>query len=175
MLCSALGATRTTAAQFKATRSACRALKPVEDDASASLQVLLADGTTVQLPAALESILLTAVRDAADGHSVAVVRSDEELSPAKAGELLGLSRQYVDRLIAEGALPARRLPGSTHRKVRVTDVLAFGPDGDERRARHRRVHAGEPVLANRRWRAASGCASPVRMATPAASARLACS
>lgn len=128
-----MGATRTTATQFKATRSACRALKPVEDDASASLQVLLADGRSVRLPAALESILLAAVRDAADGHSVAVVRSDAELSPAKAGELLGLSRQYVDRLIAEGVLPARRLPGSTHRKVRVADVLAFGERRDHRR------------------------------------------
>lgn len=128
-----MGTTPATTRQFQATRSACRLLKPVEDDSSASLQVVLGDGRSVRLPAALESILLAAVRDAADGHNVAVVRSDEELSPAKAGALLGLSRQYVDRLIAEGVLPARRLPGSTHRKVRVADVLAFGERRDHRR------------------------------------------
>lgn len=63
------------------------------------------------------------MRVAADGHDVALLSLDEEVSPAKAGELLGFSRLYVDRLIAEGVLPAQRLPGSTHRKVRVADVL----------------------------------------------------
>lgn len=55
------------------------------------------------------------------------------MSPARAGELLGLSRQYVDRLIAEGILPARRLPGSLHRKVRVEDIIAFDDRRDDRR------------------------------------------
>ncbi len=49
------------------------------------------------------------------------------------GELLGLSRQYVDRLISEGVLPARHVPGSTHRKVRVADVVALGERRDHRR------------------------------------------
>ena len=129
-----MGTPRTvTSSQFKATRAACRVLKPVERDEAASLQVLLGDGRPVRLPAALERVLLAAVREVADGHDVALVRSDEEVSPARAGELLGLSRQYVDRLIAEGMLPARHLPGSTHRKVRVADVVAFGDRRDHRR------------------------------------------
>lgn len=128
-----MGTTRSVATQFKATRSASRALTPVGHDDTASLRVVLADGSSVELPAALERVLLNAVREAADGHSVALIRSDDEVSPARAGELLGLSRQYVDRLIAEGVLPARRLPGSTHRKVRVEDVIAFADQRDDRR------------------------------------------
>jgi excisionase family DNA binding protein len=75
------------------------------------------------------------VQEAASGHGLALVLSDEEVSPAKAGELLGLSRQYVDRLIAEGVLAARRLPGSTHRRLRVADALAFSEQRDRRRKR----------------------------------------
>lgn len=78
-------------------------------------------------------MLLNAVREVAGGHDVALVSVDDEVSPAKAGELLGLSRQYVDRLIREGVLPARRLPQSTHRKLRVSDVLAFAARRDTRR------------------------------------------
>lgn len=99
------------------------------------MQVVLADGREVEVPEPLAAMLRTAVREAASGHGLALVLSDDEVSPAKAGELLGLSRQYVDRLIAEGALPARRLPGSTHRKLRVADVLAFADQRDQRRTR----------------------------------------
>ena len=41
----------------------------------------------------------------------------------KAGELLGVSRQFVDKLIADGRLAAEFKPGSRHRVVRVADVL----------------------------------------------------
>jgi excisionase family DNA binding protein len=119
--------------EFRSTSAVRRALKPVERDNDACVRVRLAGGQTLELPSALESLLLMAVRDAASGHNVALVRTDDEVSPAKAGELLGLSRQYVDRLISEGVLPARRIPGSTHRKLRVADVVAFGERRDERR------------------------------------------
>lgn len=119
--------------EFRSTSAVRRALKPVESDTDACVRVLLAGGQTLELPSALENLLLMAVRDAAGGHNVALVRTDDEVSPAKAGELLGLSRQYVDRLINEGALPARHIPGSTHRKLRVADVVAFGERRDERR------------------------------------------
>lgn len=129
-----MGSSRVNASKkFRSTRAVRRALKPVESDADAGVRVLLGGGQTLELPPALESLLLTAVRDAASGHNVALVRTDEEVSPAKAGELLGLSRQYVDRLISEGVLPARHIPGSTHRKVRVADVVALGERRDQRR------------------------------------------
>lgn len=119
--------------EFRSTTAVRRALKPVENDTDACVRVLLAGGQTLELPSALESLLLMAVRDAASGHNVALVRTDDEVSPAKAGALLGLSRQYVDRLISEGVLPARHIPGSTHRKLRVADVLAFSERRDQRR------------------------------------------
>jgi excisionase family DNA binding protein len=82
----------------------------------------------------LSRLLRVALAELASGGEVIVLRGDAEVSPAEAGELLGLSRQFVDRLIDQGDLPARRLPGSRHRRVRVADVVAFGRRRDERRA-----------------------------------------
>jgi excisionase family DNA binding protein len=82
----------------------------------------------------LSRLLHVALEELASGGEVIVLRGDAEVSPAEAGELLGLSRQFVDRLIDQGDLAARRLPGSRHRRIRVADVVAFGRGRDERRA-----------------------------------------
>lgn len=80
----------------------------------------------------LSKFLAAAVSEVASGDEVVLLRGESELSPAEAGELLGISRQFVDRLIDVGRLPARRLPGSRHRRLRVADVIAFAARRDER-------------------------------------------
>ncbi|MDQ6783827.1 MAG: excisionase family DNA-binding protein [Actinomycetota bacterium] len=82
----------------------------------------------------LSRFLGVAVSELAAGGQVVVLRGESEVSPAEAGELLGISRQFVDRLIDLGKLPARRLPGSRHRRLRVIDVAAFAEGRDERQA-----------------------------------------
>ncbi len=57
----------------------------------------------------------------ADG--VVLARVDDVVTPREAGELLGVSCQFVDKLIASGRLAAECKPGSRHRVVRVADVL----------------------------------------------------
>lgn len=57
--------------------------------------------------------------------SVIVLDRDELLSPQKAGELLGFSRQHVRRLIDAGELEAVQLPGSSHWKVPARSLVAF--------------------------------------------------
>lgn len=80
----------------------------------------------------LSEFLAAAVSGVASGDEVVLLRGESEVSPAEAGELLGISRQFVDRLIEVGRLPARRLPGSRHRRLRVADVIAFAARRDER-------------------------------------------
>jgi excisionase family DNA binding protein len=82
----------------------------------------------------LSRFLAAAVAEFAAGGEVVLLRGEAEVSPAEAGELLGISRQFVDRLIDVGKLPARRLPGSRHRRVRVADVVAFAHRRDDRSA-----------------------------------------
>ena len=69
----------------------------------------------------------------ADGGQVVLLRSDDEVTPAEAARILGVTRQFVDRLIADEVLPCRRLPGSRHRRIRMADVLAAAQERSSRR------------------------------------------
>lgn len=63
----------------------------------------------------------------------------EELTPAQAAAVLGVSRQFVDRLIAQGRLPSQRLPGSTHRRITADAVTRFASMREHDRAAHARA------------------------------------
>lgn len=102
-------------------------------DAGAQAVVEQPDGARVA-SSELSRLLQVAMTELAAGGEVIILRGEAEVSPAEAGRLLGLSRQFVDRLIDQGDLPARRLPRSRHRRVRVADVVTFSQRRDERRA-----------------------------------------
>ncbi|WP_208105596.1 helix-turn-helix domain-containing protein [Streptomyces sp. GC420] len=70
---------------------------------------------------ALVRILIASAGELAAGHAVTVLASETELTPAEAGELLGLSRPFVARLLDSGDIPSAYLPGSRHRVVRLAD------------------------------------------------------
>lgn len=69
----------------------------------------------------------------AKGEQLIFLRTDREVTPAGAADLLGVTRQFVDRLLGDGVLVFRRLPGSKHRRIRVGDVLALAEERDRRR------------------------------------------
>ena len=73
----------------------------------------------------------------ASGEDVVLLRSEQEVTPAEAARILGVTRQYVDRLCEDEVLPFRRLPGSSHRRIRVADVI----DVRDERQRMRDGHA----------------------------------
>lgn len=72
--------------------------------------------------------------DVAHGARIVVLRAEDEVTPAEAAELLGVTRQFVDRLCEDGVLAFRRLPGSRHRRIRVQDVLEVAAEREQRRA-----------------------------------------
>ena len=102
-------------------------------DGSGSMKVLVG-GEELELPPSLVRLLMVGAGALSDGASLAVVSEEAELSPAEAAKLLGVSRQYVDRLVANGLIPARQLPGSRYRKIPVRDVLAHRTAKDAKRA-----------------------------------------
>lgn len=73
------------------------------------------------------------------GHAVTVLASDVLLTPAEVGDLLGLSRPFVARLLDQGQIPSEYLPESRHRVVRLEDVLAFQARRERRREGRRRI------------------------------------
>lgn len=128
-------------AEIRATdaeRPTLQAVRSLVSDVAAHVKVSVG-GEAIELPASLVRVLLAAADVLEDGDTVVLVNEEAEVSPAEAAKLLGVSRQYVDRLIATGALPSRRLPKSSYRKVPVRAVLAHRADRGRKRAGIRAV------------------------------------
>jgi excisionase family DNA binding protein len=103
------------------------------------LTVRLPDGRELALPAPLVAVLVASASELAAGHAVTVLASEVRLTPADVGELLGLSRPFVVRLLDAGDIPSEFLPGSRHRLVRLADVLEFQARRERRRAGRRQI------------------------------------
>jgi excisionase family DNA binding protein len=99
-------------------------------DARASAARLAAEvDATSEFGAAVREVF----EGVAKGEQVIVLRRDREVTPAGAADLLGVTRQFVDRLLADGTLAFRRLPESKHRRIKVGDVVALAEERDRRR------------------------------------------
>ena len=59
----------------------------------------------------------------ARGQEVVLTRGNAEVTPAEAGELLGMSRPQVRKLMEEGKLAFRKV--GTHHRVKVASIRAF--------------------------------------------------
>ena len=101
--------------------------------------VRLPGGEEVELSKGLVRVLQAAADELSAGHTVTVLATEAHLTPAEVGDILGLSRPYVARLLDRGEMPAEHLPGSRHRVVRLTDVLEFQARRERRREGRRRI------------------------------------
>ncbi|MDR3068761.1 MAG: helix-turn-helix domain-containing protein [Cellulomonas sp.] len=118
----------------------------MEDMAAHALATTLDPGDPTMLSSAKslaerivgDSPAETAVRrmldDVAHGARVVVLRAEDEVTPAQAAEILGVTRQFVDRLCEDGVLPFHRLPASRYRRIRVQDVLDVAAEREQLRA-----------------------------------------
>ncbi|MGW4778469.1 helix-turn-helix domain-containing protein [Streptomyces filamentosus] len=106
-----------------------------------SVEVLVRtpDGSELALPRELVRLLLASAGELSRGHAVTVLASEVQLSPAEAAELLGLSRPFIARLLDAGDIPSMNLPGSSHRVVRLADVLEFQQRRERRREGRRQI------------------------------------
>ncbi len=84
-------------------------------------------------------VVRSLLTDVAGGERVVVLRAEEEVTPAQAAEMLGVTRQFVDRLCEDEVLRFRRLPGSRHRRIRVKDVIVVASERERRREGHEAV------------------------------------
>lgn len=82
----------------------------------------------------VEAAVRAMLDDVAHGARIVVLRADDEVTPSQAAEILGVTRQFVDRLCEEGVLAFRRLPSSRHRRIRVQDVVDVATEREQRRA-----------------------------------------
>lgn len=120
-------------------RSASEVANAMTAGSSTGVVLAFPDGRRVALPESLVDIMRVSAKELADGNAVTVLPADAVLTPAEVGELLGLSRPFVVRLLDAGEIPSERLPSSRHRRVRLADVLAFVERRDRRREGRKRV------------------------------------
>lgn len=82
----------------------------------------------------VEAAVRAILDDVAHGARVVVLRTEDEVTPSEAAKILGVTRQFVDRLCEDGVLAFRRLPDSRHRRIQVRDVVEVAAEREQRRA-----------------------------------------
>lgn len=120
-------------------RSAAEVARAVASPRGRKLVLQLPDGTTLALPRALVEVLRASADELAEGHAVTVLPSEVALTPAEVAKLLGLSRPFVVRMLDRDEIPSGRLPHSRHRRVLLSDVLAFQVRRERRQSGRRHI------------------------------------
>jgi excisionase family DNA binding protein len=102
-----------------------------EKIASSQARLVSADGESRRLPASLDSFLVQLIADLQGGKSVSIIQSEATLTTVEAANLLGVSRQFLVRVLDGGQIPHHKV--GTHRRVYVRDLLKYKAERDGRR------------------------------------------
>jgi excisionase family DNA binding protein len=96
------------------------------------------DGPEFELPESVLPALSRALELLAEGRTVSVLATDEELTTQQVADLLNVSRPYVVQLLEDGKIPYRMV--GTKRRIRSVDAVRFKEhDDQERDAASRRL------------------------------------
>jgi excisionase family DNA binding protein len=89
------------------------------------------DGKTQSLPVTLYEFLVRLIADLCEGQSVAIVQNNAQLTTVEGARMLGVSRQFLIKLLERGDIPHHMV--GTHRRIYVRDLLAYKARRDSNR------------------------------------------
>ena len=116
-------------------RAISRVASLLSDQAPAvsALVLLGADESRAELPAPLYEALRDATEILLRGDAVSIAPIQKELTTTEAASLLGLSRQFLTRLVNRGDIRCRLV--GRHRRLRLRDVLEYQRRRDASRSK----------------------------------------
>jgi excisionase family DNA binding protein len=89
-----------------------------------SIRVLDADQEQpLELPAGAVALLMDILEAMAAGCGVSIIPESAELTTVRAAEVLNVSRPYLIKLLAEKAIPHRKV--GKHRRILLEDVMTY--------------------------------------------------
>ena len=91
------------------------------------------DGQTQSLPVSLYEFLVKLIADLAAGQSVAIAQNEAQLTSVEAARMLGVSRQFLLKVLEHGDIPHHMV--GTHRRIYVRDLLAYKAKRNSNRRR----------------------------------------
>lgn len=92
----------------------------VKDDV---VQISIQKSGEVTIPKAAVDLLFTIVSNMAEGRSITLVPSGEEVSTQQAADVLNVSRPHIVKLLERGDIPYKRT--GSHRKILLEDVMLY--------------------------------------------------
>ncbi len=93
--------------------------------------LLGADGERIELPEALNDLLVFVVHAMNRKQTIFLMPEDESFTTQAAATFLGMSRPYLLRLLKDGKLPFYFV--GTHRRILFKDLHAFRQERDRKR------------------------------------------
>ncbi len=92
------------------------------------------DGAEVSLPEPLAKVLMAAAEALMRKNAVTMVVRSPWLTTKEAADMMGYSRQVVVDLIKKDKLKATRFEGTTHRRIKLSDLLEYMNQEDKERS-----------------------------------------
>jgi len=89
------------------------------------------DGRSQRLPDSVYAFLVQLIADLQAGKSVSIIQSEATLTTVEAANMLGVSRQFVVKLLDSDQIPHHKV--GTHRRIYMRDLLKYKAERDGRR------------------------------------------
>lgn len=83
----------------------------------------LDDSPILKLPPNVLRLFADMLGTLAQGHAVAIMPKEMDISTQEAAMFLNVSRPYLVRLLDEGKIPHHKV--GTHRRIRFEDIVAY--------------------------------------------------